>query len=142
MRSTRIIGAAVLAVSSLVLTGVTGVSASATQKTEITDINPSHPIKGETFHVKGTITTHITRGVDLERRFHDTWKVVTSSSTNDAGAFHLHHVGDVQAHVSCGRSFLDARPDVQAPRHTVRDGHAGVADGHGHGLGHHTFRRP
>ena len=87
MRSTRIIGAAVLAVSGLVLTGVTGVSASATQKTEITDVNPSHPIKGETFHVKGTITTHITRGVDLERRFHDTWKVVTSSSTNDAGAF-------------------------------------------------------
>ena len=114
MRSTRIIGAAALAVSSLVLTGVTGVSASATQKTEITDINPSHPITGETFHVKGTITTHITRGVDLERRFHDTWKVVTSWSTNDAGAF------DITASTTSKRTYRVVAHSVTLDSHTYK----------------------
>ncbi|MDX6277552.1 MAG: hypothetical protein QOJ72_1680 [Nocardioidaceae bacterium] len=67
--------------------GLTETSVSASQKTEITESHPSRPITGEGFYIRGTISTHIARPVELQRKFHDTWKIVDTESTNDAGQF-------------------------------------------------------
>jgi hypothetical protein len=69
--------------------GITETSVSATQKTEITESHPSHPISGEDFYIRGTIASHIQRPVELQRRFHDTWKLVGTSETNSAGQFQI-----------------------------------------------------
>ena len=67
--------------------GLTETSVSASQKTEITESHPSKPITGEGFYIRGTISTHIQRPVELQRQFHDTWKIVDTESTNAAGEF-------------------------------------------------------
>lgn len=69
---------------------VTFTVAVAPQRDEITELDPSDPVKGETFAVRGTVASRITRPVELQRLFHDTWKVVDTVSTDASGRFEFH----------------------------------------------------
>lgn len=61
--------------------------AAATQKDEITELDPADPVKGENFQVRGTIASRLKRPVELQRLFHDTWKVVDTANTDETGRF-------------------------------------------------------
>ena len=62
--------------------GLTETSVSASQKTEITEYHPSKRITGEGFYIRGRISPHIERPVELQRSSIDTGKIVDTESTN------------------------------------------------------------
>jgi hypothetical protein len=60
-----------------VTVGATETSVSAAvQADEITSVNSCKPIPGEDITTRGTFATPFERPIELQRKFHDTWKVV------------------------------------------------------------------
>lgn len=67
--------------------GATETSASAAQKTEITWVSRTKPIKGEKFTITGNISTQVERKVVLQRKVKKSWVSITSLTTSEFGRF-------------------------------------------------------
>jgi hypothetical protein len=111
MRTVRLLTAAILATTGLVVVGVTTEAAQAAGSKNLS-ISPSSPMKNETFATYGTLTTAIARPVKIQFKSGSHWNTLGTVTSASNGSF------ERSTHTGSSRTYRYLAPKVKISGHT------------------------